>query len=288
MMKRLPIGVHEGIPDTEYHGDSSSLSSSGARLLAQRGGPALFRYRQLHPQPDTTAFRFGRAAHYAMLEDGPGRLTLCPFDSLRTKAAREWVETAPHTWVTAAEQVQIWGMHAAIMQHRLARDLLTAPGRAEVSVIATTPSGARVKARPDYWLDEPDENGRVVLVDYKTTQDATPNGFAKAVATFGYHQAAAWYPMVLTEAGIIASPDDARMVFLVQEKAAPYRCAVYELDPVAIELGRDMNRDALAKWMNCQFFDSWPSLQARETTCPEIVGLPGWYRPDTEDIGGML
>lgn len=280
----LPLGIHAGIPDVVYHADTTSLSSSGAKTLAKPGGPVLFAWQQQHPREDTPAFRFGRAAHAAILEDrqvpvmpAPGEEFTLPSTGkpvkmtkgAATKAATSWVtEIGGHTWLTPDEADKLDAMKAAIDAHPTASGLLAAPGQAETSVIATI-DDARVKARPDYWLDELDEEGRPVLIDYKTTIDADAYEFSRTVHKYGYHQSAAWYRSVLDAAD---AGDGARMIFIVQEKTAPYRVACYEIDPVAIDIGAELNAEALAAFKLGVAFEVWPGLPDDLQT----VGLPAW------------
>ena len=60
----------------------------------------------------------------------------------------------------------------------------------------------------------------------KTTVDASPEGFAKQVANFGYHIQEAFYRRVMA----IDGHDIDRFVFIAVEKEPPFACGVYELD----------------------------------------------------------
>lgn len=289
--KPLPTGIHEGISDVDYHADKTSLSSSGARTLARPGGPAKFKSQQEAPEADTTAFRFGRAAHavlvqgvplgddgIAVLPDEKTTVTIinpdpCPEDedpeewyapkkakmtkTAASKTARGWAaHHGHHTFVTQDEAALLEDMRAALLEHPKAAELLNAPGRAEVSVITNHPvTGIRVKARPDYWLDEPGEDGRTIIVDYKTTDDASPAGFARSARMYGYDQAAAWYRMVLDLAD---AGTEARMIFIAQEKTPPYLVAVYELTEEDLDAAAEKNEIAIGRYEAGLRFDLWP------------------------------
>ena len=74
-----------------------------------------------------------------------------------------------------------------------------------------------------------------LIVDLKTTMDASPDAFARTAANFNYPLQAAYYVDGLQAAGI-ASPDAVTsFVFLVVEKTPPYGVAVYTLPEDAIE-----------------------------------------------------
>ncbi len=61
-------GVYD-IPEGAYFADPA-LSCSGAKLLLPPSCPALFRYRQDHPE-HKDVFDFGSAAHKMVLGAGP-------------------------------------------------------------------------------------------------------------------------------------------------------------------------------------------------------------------------
>lgn len=281
--KPIKPGVYTGMSDVEYHGDKSSLSSSGVKLFTRPGGAALFKYQRDNPV-DSEAFRFGRAAH-AVIVEGREDIPVMPapgevFDvdgvevkmtkGATTKAATAWISQAGHTWVTAAEHAKIVAMRDALNAHAPARDLLAAPGTPEVSVFAEHPSGVIVKARPDYWLADPDDEGRPVLVDYKTTKNAEPDAFTRACIDYGYAQSAAWYRTVLSLAGC---GEGARMVFIAQEKTPPYRVGVYELPETVLDIAARLNEEAVNDYALCSVLDKWPGLTAEKTQ----IDFPTWW-----------
>lgn len=277
----LPVpGIIHGMPDIVYHSLPDSLSSSGARTLAKPGGPALYRYRQLCPDTDTTAFRFGRAAHIAVVSGSLDDLTVCPYATMQSKAAKEWRASAPHDWVTETEFEQLRGMREAAYKHEYARELLTAPGVCEASILAPWDGTRYLKARPDKWLTTPGPDGLVTIIDYKTTVDATPYKFTRHILDYGYHQAAAWYAAVMRGAGIVDDTMQARMVFIAQEKTAPWRVAVYQLDPGFVDIGERLNVRALEAWDTGYLTGAWPGLADNQTT-PVTLTAPKWAADQT-------
>jgi exodeoxyribonuclease VIII len=97
-------------------------------------------------------------------------------------------------------------MAIAVQGHPYANALLS-HGKAEESFWADdTPTGLRVKARPDWYFGG-------TIVDLKTCQDASPSGFARACATFSYHVQAAHYLNVTFAE---------RFIFIAVEKTYPF------------------------------------------------------------------
>ena len=61
----------------------------------------------------------------------------------------------------------------------------------ELSLFGILPSGLKVKARPDFFLDaRPTE---IKVYDLKTSKDSSPYEFNKSVAEYGYHIQKIWY-----------------------------------------------------------------------------------------------
>ncbi len=63
-------GIFENIDINAYHGDKSSLSVSGAKLLLPPSCPALFKWVRDNGQPARQEFDFGTVAHQLLLGKG--------------------------------------------------------------------------------------------------------------------------------------------------------------------------------------------------------------------------
>ncbi|MGC7220097.1 recE, partial [Mycobacteroides abscessus subsp. massiliense] len=72
MSDQIPAedGMYSGIPDEVYHGDRTSLSSSGARALLAPSCPEIFRHQQLEPPAPKPQYDFGHVAHKFVLGEG--------------------------------------------------------------------------------------------------------------------------------------------------------------------------------------------------------------------------
>lgn len=249
-------GLYGGIPESVYHGDRDSLSSSGARLLLPPSCPAIFKARQEKPERKAE-FDFGHAAHKYVLSVGE-QIVAVEANNWRTKAAQELRQKAydeGRVPILLHESYAAKGMARRVRENPLASSLLS-DGDPELSGYWHDPeTGVRLRCRPD-WLPEIRSDRRLIVVDYKTTVgNADPEGFARSAATFGYHiQAAMYLDGVAATTGV----DDAAFVFIVQSKRHPYVVSVIELDSEAIALGRRQLRRAIDTYAACIANDYWP------------------------------
>ncbi|MGW4695205.1 PD-(D/E)XK nuclease-like domain-containing protein [Kitasatospora cineracea] len=272
-----PIITEPGIYDItneQYHADpvpGGSLSSTGARRLLAPSCPALFRHEQLNGQKPKRVFEFGTAAHGEVTGSGP-ELVEIDADNYRTKAAQEQAAEARARGAVPllpAELRQVKDMAAALRQHPVASRLF-APGSGlpERSLFwVDQATGVWRRARPD-WLPY-STGGRLIVPDYKTCVSADPRSIEKAVYDHGYYQQDPWY---IDGIRAVVGAESAVMVFVFQEKTAPYLINVVQLDPMAIRAGRRRNREAIATYQQCTRTGEWPGYSDRV----DIVSLPAW------------
>src|SRR5690606_1177382 len=88
-------------------------------------------------------------------------------------------------------------------------------------------NGVKVKVRPDKLKKR-------ACIDLKTTDDASPAGFARSCHEFGYHISAALYLDVLETFG--GKPR--KFMFIAQEKKWPYVAQVYVASDALLAQGR--------------------------------------------------
>lgn len=281
-------GIYGGIPDEVYHGDRTSLSSSGARALLAPSSPEIFHHQRQQPPEPKPQYDFGHVAHKFVLGEGAEIFELDPaVHGLNKDGTPSKSPTSTAMWQQAAEDARRLGqipmhiaevakakaMAARVREHPLAGPLLS-DGTPELSGYWHDPeTDVRLRFRPD-WLPNPGR-GRLIVVDYKTSTSAHPGHFAKAAAEYGYHQQAPWYLDGLAACEIA---DDAAFLFVVQSKTAPYPVTVMELDPEDIELGRRRNRKAINLYAQCTAADHWPDYGQRVHS----VSLPSYARYQQE------
>ncbi len=281
-------GVYD-LPAEDYHADpvpGGSLSSSGAKRLLPPSCPALFDYWASAGQEHKQAFDFGHAAHTLVLGVG-APLSVVDAEDWRTKAAKEARDAAyaeGSTPLLRAEHEQVVAMAAALIKHPIAGGLLQ-PGRgdAEQTLIwRDAETGVWRRAMVDWATRAAD--GRLLIVDYKTTRSAEPSAVSKALENYGYLQQAPWYLDGAIELGLAGDQEPA-FLFVFQEKTPPYLVTVAQPDPDALAWGRRRNRKALDVYRQCVETGHWPGYSEDVIS----VALPRWatYQHEAADLAGL-
>jgi hypothetical protein len=246
-------GVYTGIPDTVYHADRDSLSSSGARSILW-DAPAKFLEQQETPPNPKPEYDFGHVAHKLILGVGEV-IDEIDADTWRGKEAgeaRERAWAAGHIPILSKDLAKAREMAKRVHDHPVAAALLSV-GDPEVTGYWTDrATNVRLRWRAD-WL-HPGRN-RLIIVDYKTTKNAHPASFHRSVADYRYHQQDAFY-----RDGVIANEIDADPLFLfiAQEKTPPFLVSVHECRDWQVERGRALNRKAIDLYARCRERNDWP------------------------------
>lgn len=231
-------GIFAGVPEKIYHA-SPGLSGTSCKTLGR--GPAYYaasldkKAKEAGEKPDPKrqkALDFGKLAHAIVLEGiAPEDIEAHGFaikpegHNGATTAGKAFVaENRGKVLVDADDIEDAVAMGEAIKKHAWANRLMSRPGRTELSVRVRHPvHGILLRGRFDRVLDV-----GTVLTDYKTTTDASPEEFAKSVYDFGYLLQAGDYLNLAKWSGLEDLKDWA---WVVQEKAAPFACAVYTFGP---------------------------------------------------------
>ena len=264
----------EGLSNEEYHA-GPGLSVSGAKrlLVSPFHFHELAKPHHVPPKAPTPAMVNGTLVHCALLEPAEfdKRYWIGPEVDKRTKAWKEYVETANANGVELITQVQ---RDAAMRQADALRKLsavaeLLPHGVAEQSIYWRDQAhGLLLKCRPDLRAPVAHGNG-AVLLDVKTAIDASPEGFAKSCANFGYYMQDPWYcEGVQAALGVEVHG----MVFAVVESEFPHACAAYMLSDEARDYGRQRIARARQVYRDCAASDTWPGYP----TDIQVIDLPRW------------
>ena len=237
------LGIHSMVSNAEYHADPAV---SASHLHAISRSPQTYYKRFIDPNrppsKQTPALILGSCVHTAVLEpdDLDRRYAVCATRKGSTtynKLIDKGIEP-----VTQAQWDQALSMCDAVRNHPEAAWLLS-DGKAEQSVWWNDEQfDLRCKCRPDWW------NGDIVI-DLKTTQDASPRGFAKSVANFRYHVQQMHY---------LRGTNAARFIFIAVEKEYPFAVGVYELDNDACGVGEELRQRDMQRIKTCKQRDEWP------------------------------
>lgn len=219
----------------------------------------------------------GSAIHTAILEPDlfPSTYMVLPDLNLRTKAGRAerdaFIAAHPGREVLTVEQHNIAiACQNAVRRHPVASRLFR-EGQAEQSWFTIDKeTGELIKCRTD-WLNA----SAGMIVDVKSTKDASPAGFGKSVANFRYHLQPPWYQDVFEQEFGEAPP---LWVFLAIEKKEPFKIGLYYPTPDDIEMGRRQARRDFMKILECKRTGSWPDY-GHEV---QPLQIPGWYKRTVE------
>lgn len=261
--------IIDGLSNADYHANPA-ISKSGLDKIAK--SPAHYKASRETKHEDSDALVFGSAFHdYILLPDTfQTAYTVLPPDfNGRTKEGKAMLESIRQSgqtvlkaeWMTAIE-----GMAAAITAHPKASVLLQG-GKAEQSIFWTDEdSGIDCRCRPDYL------HPSGIIVDLKSTADASPEEFARSVAKYRYHVQDAFY----SEGYYQATGQWPRgFVFIAVEKTAPYAVACYSLDDDAKAYGHELFRRDLETLLEAEKNQEWTAYSQEI----ETLSLPAWaYR----------
>jgi hypothetical protein len=279
----LADGMHQEVSHEDYHIRVRGMVSCGAlEYIAPPSTPAhyLAWADGRLEEPTTPALGLGLATHAACMEPerfaeqyviapefGPQRKT----DSCSSEEAKEnklrkqaWYKANEgRTIISSADGAATMGMIGAIQSHKLASRLM-AVGIPEATLLWHDPeTGLRCRVRPDVLRDDPG-----VIVDLKSTEDASPSGFARSVAKYKYHWRHALYVM-----GAQALRLSVRnYLFVAVEKFPPYAIGIYQLDEYSVARGYEAVRGGIDLMARCMKANEWPGYDEHTQT----ITLPQW------------
>lgn len=207
------------------------------------------------------AFAFGTAFHTLLLEPDAFAETyaLLPDCSRLTKAGKEEtaaaLAAAPGSlFLNGADMKILMDMADGVLAHPAAYELLGQGGLSEVGMYGER-DGLPVKARLDLIIGLDQDDGPLIIVDVKTTRDASPDAFREAVDRYGYDAQAAHYGLTVEE---VTGREVTDFIFIVVEKSWPYHAGVYRLNPAQQTAGMDKLAEAWERYKECEATQEWP------------------------------
>ena len=232
---------------------------SRSELWVINESPEKFKYFKENPPPPTPALLFGQYLHKLILqpETLDDEFVVMPRIDRRTSAGRatydEFVERAfGKVLVTACEAEQAAEMRDALMANPIAAPLLT--GERERAFFWTDEdTGEDCKCRVDVITAL--EDGRVAVIDYKTTKSANLNVFNNEIYRYGYQFQAGMYTEGVMH--VLELAERPTFILIAQEKAAPYAVNVVEVTPDVMTAGVDKFRELIGIYHNCKETGYW-------------------------------
>lgn len=217
----------------------------------------------------TPAMLLGKVAHKLILEYDTfnDEFAVAPKCDKRTTLGKETFaafEAGNFGKVIVSDDVYAHAkeMHEALNRNNAVMELLS-QGESELPLLWNN-GHIQCKGKIDRYR-------KGLIIDYKTTEDASENGFSKSIASWGYHRQDAWY-MDGVEAVYRERPRG--FIFIVQEKEYPDNIGIYSLFDQDRDIGKIENEKASIEIAERIESGNWKSYPEMIMT----VGLPAYYK----------
>lgn len=264
-------GIHN-ISIEQYH-SGPGISRSGLELF--RRSPLHYWHEYLNPEREqhvapevitkANALEFGNAFHTYVLEPEEFNKRYMVFDKAdgRTKLGKEINQQAALTkgdreLIEAKAFQEIANMSRAINLSSTAKGLIDGAVYEKSLFWIDADTGILCKVRPDIWHSN-------MIVDLKTTANASPRAFSRSIHDYGYHMQCA---MIHEALWSLRQQNFMNFLFVAVEKEAPYATAVYRLDEAAIVRGIEDFKKTLHELKACIDSDTWPSYPDGQINLP--------------------
>ena len=269
----------EVITNAEYHGRKTHLSSTNIRTFKKNRKQ--FEYSLTHDLvKQAKAMADGTAVHAFFLERDKfdTDFVIKPADMrLNTKAGKEWAQEHQSKIIIDSELGDnLFEMEKSFMDSpaKLIHDI---KGQTELSYFWDDLGTIKGKCRPD-WISDDGE----IVVDVKTTTDASPRGFQKSISNWGYHLQLGWYLRGLRKLGLPAE----QFIFIAIEKTPPFCVGVYRADQDMINFAMKELDQLMPEIQTAMVSNEFPDYTPEITS----IGLPPWMidkkeqQPEHEEV----
>lgn len=269
-------GITVSLPFQEYL-RLPGLSASAIKKIMR--SPLAYKWSLDHPDTASTpAMALGTAAHTAILEPHRFADQYAIWDGdRRGKAWTDFKEAqAAKSIITASEYADVMGMRDALQGYEPAARYLQ-NGIAEVTIQwIDRATGRPFKGRID-WLTVVD--GRVVLVDLKSTRSTNPRKFGADAYKLGYHIQFALY----VDGWFHLTGDTPLFKVLAAESKPPYEPAVFDVTEDVLAQGHEEYMSLLAMLKACEDTNTWPPALQEE----QELTLPVWASTSDDDLSDI-
>lgn len=269
-----PTGIWE-VSNADYHAETRLLSNSTKECFrrSKKLYYQTFVTKELPPAKPTEAKKFGTQFHMAVLEPELFRESYYQEPDVgdrRKKVAKDALaelalNNPGREGIKHEHWLKLQRMRDAVLATAESRKVIEHLGPVEQSLVWTCPeTGLACKCRRDKVL-----TGRDTVVDIKTTEDASPEGFKVAACRYGLHRNADWYQGGHHE----VFGAELRYLFLLVSKTT-YECALYELDNESLNKASVDNLRIKRDLAECFATNNWVSRHEMQVT---LVRLPQHY-----------
>ena len=222
-----------------------AVNASTLKAFAQAPILGLHEFKGAPQRKLTPTLRVGSCFHGCMDNTADAFYRVADDTAQRNSMAKHFGDARV---VTAAEMAKAKAWKAAALRDEDAAFYYRNSAKEVTATWQDAETGLWCKARSDaWWMDG------AVLIDWKTTEDASPQAFARAIWEYKYHWQAAHYMDGWAACG---HPVE-QFVFVAVEKAFPHPVGVYVLSKKALERGRADVRAWLSQWKECVSTGKW-------------------------------
>ncbi|MGG7049092.1 MULTISPECIES: PD-(D/E)XK nuclease-like domain-containing protein [unclassified Campylobacter] len=256
----------------EYHA-RAEISKSDLDLLAK--SPLHLKLKHELKREQTPSLLLGSVVHKLVLEplDFGNEFAIEPTCDKRTKDGKaqheQFMQNLGDKTPISAELLATAEQIANSVNSMPETAPFLQDGKAEQAYFSEIDEVA-VKCKPDFYNEK-----LGLIVDLKTTSDASAVGFAKSVASFNYHIQAAFYTDVMASLGREVN----KFLFIAVETKAPFMVGFYELDEVALDLGRKRYQELLELYKFCSGNNEWwgyAKFDGERINAVQMLSLPAW------------
>ena len=262
--------------EREYR-QSEGISRSELWLLNPDNGgtPEKFKWAREHPEKPTPALIFGTLVHCLLLEPDNFSKQFAVWDDAIKKTTKE--SKAAY----AAFSDDLMG------RQEVSKNMYDQAVEMVLKLRSTPFVGKLLVGeheKPIKWVDDmtgelckirldclTEINGELLIVDYKTAADASPDGFTRHALKYGYDFQAGMY----SEGVEATTGKKPRFVFVVQEKDPPYAVNVFDASEDFIQHGKDKMRELLGIYHECKITNNWYGYMTADPVIAEL-SLPAW------------
>jgi len=271
--------ILKDFPESDYHAQTGSdtplFSYSVAKTINSKSAYHAWLEHPLlgnQPRESTKAVDKGSIIHGLLLGSGQ-EIVVIEADSFRTNAAKELRDLAyseekipilEKDWTALIE-----GVETIKYNIKQLAPYFFEPHESELSVRWEMDNGVKCQSRFDFVQPK---DGRLKIIDLKSTKDANPNELDRDIIKFGYDIQETMY----MDCGAKTWPDMAGRIdweFIFVEPEPPYMVSVIETDSSMSWLGEHKLQRSSDKWAECLKIKKgqpWPGYGR------QIVSAPGW------------
>lgn len=271
MKLKFDNGLHE-ISNQEYH-NSEGISRS--MLIDMEKSPYLYWYNHLSGKASreepTNAMNIGSALHNLTLEpqkfedeffiisqQTKPRKDTAPYHKM-LEEAHDRIILTPDDYLLAES------MKDALINDHAVKALLENCKIEQSIYFEHVKTGIQCKFRPDAMSGS-------IVIDLKTTTDASMKAMQYSCLNYGYYLSAGIACRALESIGI----DMNEYVFICVEKKEPYQRAIYRLEDDALDFGLQQFDDLMFRLEHCLEKNKWPSYGIKD------LSIPAWALKNNE------